>query len=148
MDYNQHIKTTFHKAFFDLLEQKVSEEPPDYEWITRLYAEIKEKLLVLLAKDSPLAKEIDEKLDVALFKQMIEHNVFDSNDFYNLICYVFELILKLGAPARDNEVLERKSKVLEGKTFATIVPLFIKHVNEAIDLIYEDLHAIKKNLAR
>ena len=40
---NEQIKKTYQKAFFDLLEQKVADDPPDYEWITRLYAEIKQK---------------------------------------------------------------------------------------------------------
>jgi hypothetical protein len=83
------------KAFFDLLEQKVGEDPPDFVWITKLYKEIKERLLKLLRQDHPLAKEIDEKLDVELFQQMIENNAFSGNDLYNLICYVFDLCLKL-----------------------------------------------------
>ena len=37
----------YKKAFFDLLEQKVAADPPDYDWVTRLYEEIRGKLLIL-----------------------------------------------------------------------------------------------------
>ena len=38
---NEQIKSTYIKAFFDLLEEKVRQEPPDYEWIVKLYKEIR-----------------------------------------------------------------------------------------------------------
>ena len=41
----EQVKETYKRAFFDLLEQKVAADPPDYEWITRLYNEIRVKLL-------------------------------------------------------------------------------------------------------
>ena len=49
---NQQMNTQFKKAFFDLLEEKVREEPPDYDWITRLYEEIRNRLASLLRKGS------------------------------------------------------------------------------------------------
>ena len=146
------IKETYYKAFLNLLEEKTASNPPDYEWITKLYTEIKERLQNLLRSNHPLALEIDEKLDPSLFKQMIENNAFSGTDFYNLICYVFELCLKLGSPARDEEVNRRKTLVLEtlqgggdGGTFAKLVPLFILNANESIDLIYEDLEIFRQN---
>ena len=42
---NNQIKDNFHNAFYDLLEIKVRAEPPDYEWIVRLFEEIKNKLV-------------------------------------------------------------------------------------------------------
>ena len=42
------------KAFCDLLKQRVEQEPPDYEWITRLYEEIRNKLTKILKKGSEL----------------------------------------------------------------------------------------------
>ena len=68
---NNQIKDNFHKAFYDLLEMKVRAEPPDYEWIVRLFQEIKDRLVFFLKKDSPFRNDIQEKLDVELFDQMI-----------------------------------------------------------------------------
>lgn len=147
---NQQIDTQFKKAFFDLLEEKVREEPPDYDWITRLYEEIRTRLSSLLRENSNTRKEIEDSMDVELFRQMIENKAFGAVELYNLIEHVFELCKKLGSPARDNEVDKFKFQVLglmkNNGTFAQIVPLFIKNANECIDNIYKDLNVVKQNI--
>ena len=149
---NQQMDTQFKKAFFDLLEEKVREEPPDYDWITRLYQEIRTRLSSLLREDSKTRKEIEDSMDVELFRQMIENKAFGAVELYNLIEHVFELCKKLGSPARDNEVDKSKFQVLglmkNNGTFAQIVPLFIKNVNECIDNIYKDLNVVKENIQK
>ena len=79
--WKQQVRETFKKAFFNLLEQKVSSNPPDYEWLTRLYAEIKEKLMALLKKDSDVRNEINESMDTELFMQMISNDALSISDF-------------------------------------------------------------------
>tara|TARA_X000001036_G_C20628450_1_gene786132 strand:- start:444 stop:932 length:489 start_codon:yes stop_codon:yes gene_type:complete len=145
---NKQIEDNFKKAFFDLLNQKVAENPPDYDWITKLYTEIQVKLKKLLKPTNPLYKEIEEHMDIQLFDQMIRNNAFNGVDFYNLINYVFELIKKLGSPARDNLANSKKEEILNimknGGTFADIVPIFIKNANECIDFIYTDIQNLLK----
>jgi len=149
---NQQMNTQFQKAFFDLLEEKVREEPPDYDWITRLYQEIRTRLSSLLKQGSVFRKEIESSMDVQLFRQMIEHKAFGAVELYNLIEHVFELCKKLGSPARDNEVDQFKFQVLglmkNNGTFAQIVPLFIKNANKSIDNIYKDLNVVKENIQK
>ena len=103
----------------------------------------------MLKTTSPLRKEIEECMDVELFDQMIRNNAFSGEDFYKLINYVFGLIKKLGSPARDKNVDKKKQEILDvmmnGGTFADIVPIFIKNANDTIDLIYIDIkNLIKK----
>ena len=145
---NNQIKDNFNKAFYDLLEIKVRAEPPDYDWIVRLFQEIKDRLIFFLKKGSPFRNDIEEKLDVELFDQMIRNNAFNGTDFYNLINYVFDLCLKLGSPARDQETENKQNEVLQlmqnNGTFAQIVPLFIKNVNYCIDNIFKDFRNLKK----
>ena len=149
---NKQMDTQFKKAFFDLLEEKVREEPPDYDWITRLYEEIRNRLASLLREGSQTRKDIEDSMDVVLFRQMIENKAFGAVELYNLIEHVFELCKKLGSPARDNEVDKFKFQVLglmkNNGTFAQIVPLFIKNANECIDNIYKDLQVVKDNLEK
>jgi hypothetical protein len=145
---NNQIKDNFLKAFYDLLEIKVASNPPDYEWIVRLFEEIKDRLVFFLKKDSTFRNEIEEKLDTQLFDQMIRNNAFNGTDFYNLINYVFELCITLGSPARDQETTNYKNEVISlmqnNGTFATIVPLFIKNAHLCIDNIYNDFQSFKK----
>ena len=142
------LQDNFKKAFFDLLKEKVAQNPPDYDWITKLYSEIQVKLKKLLKITSPLRKEIEECMDVELFDQMIRNNAFSGEDFYKLINYVFDLIKKLGSPARDKNIDDKKQEILDimmnGGTFADIVPIFIKNANDTIDLIYIDIENLIK----
>ena len=59
----EQVKETYKRAFFDLLEEKVGANPPDYEWLTRLYGEIRTKLISLLREGSQLRVEIEESMD-------------------------------------------------------------------------------------
>ena len=109
---NEQMNTQFKKAFFDLLEEKVRQEPPDYDWITRLYGEIRTRLASILKQGSVVRNEIENSMDVELFRQMIENKAFGGTELYNLITLVFEWCKKLGSPARDNEVDKMKFQIL------------------------------------
>jgi len=137
------IKETYQKAFFDLLEERVSDKNPDYDWIVKLYSEIKMKLIKILSEDSKLVIEINNVMDIQLFEQMIRNNAFDGNDFYKLINFVFDMCLKLQSPQRDNDTIIKRDEVLDtlknGGTYAQIMVKFIKNANICIDFIYEDI---------
>jgi len=113
----------------------------DPEWLTRLYTEIRDRLLNLVPKNGNLAKEIEEMLDPAFFRQQIEHNVFCIEDMRRLVCYVFATCLKLGSPARDESTMERQDKVLAIVTdnFQRSIPIFVLEANETLDEIEEDI---------
>jgi len=147
---SKQIKDAFHKAWCDVLEAKVREEPPDYDWIVRLYAEIRHKLTFFLKKGSQMRNEIEESFDVELFDQMIRHGAFKGPEFYNLVCYVFDTCLKLGSPGRDNDVKAKKEEVLEslksGALFPVLVPLFFKNANICVDWVHKDLQNVSKNI--
>ena len=146
------IKETYFNAFFDLLEEKVKQTPPDYEWIVNLYKEIRHKLTFFLKKGSVFRKHVEEGMDIELFNQMLRNNAIGGVEFYNLVNFVFESTLKLGSPARDKEVKAKRDEIFEcmknGGLFCQLVPLFIKNANACIDWNHEDLSNVKKNLSK
>ena len=149
---NKQVEQTMKRAFFDLLEQKVASDPPDYDWLTRLYTEIRDKLIKLLKPSSKLRKHIEEQMEPEFFHQLISNNVFEPKSFYALICFVFKQCKTLGSPARDNETDEKLQELLDhynsgNATFATLVPLFIKNANYCIDNIYLDIQNLQKQFS-
>ena len=143
------VRETYKRAFFDLLQEKVAANPPDFEWLTRLYGEIRTKLITLLREGSQLRLEIEESMDCDFFKQLISNNVFSPEDFYTLIRYVFEKCKQLGSPARDAETDAKLKEIVDfvdsgDATFATLVPMFIKNANECLDTVYEDIKALSE----
>ena len=107
------IKETYHKAFYDLLEEQINNEPVNIDWLCKLYSEIREKLCNLIPKKTILKIEIEEVLDVDLFKQMIKHKVFDGPELLKLINFVFDCILRLQSPQRDTKTNEMRKEVLD-----------------------------------
>ncbi len=145
----EQVKETYKRAFFDLLEQKVAADPPDYEWITRLYNEIRVKLTSILRKGSPLRNEIEESMDVELFEQMIKNKAFQPTDLYNLVSYTFGVCKKLGSAGRDKETDEKMQEIIDlvnsgNANFANVVPLYIKNINHCVDRVYEDLRGVSQ----
>ena len=61
-------------------------------------------------------------------KIFLENNVPPLFSKTKLVSYIFDTCLKLGSPARDNDVKAKKLQVLEslksGAVFAVLVPLF------------------------
>jgi len=147
------VKETYKRAFFDLLEEKVGASPPDYEWLTRLYGEIRSKLIALLREGSQLRVEIEETMDCDFFNQLISNNVFSPENFYATIRYVFAKCKQLGSPGRDAETDAKLQEIVDfvdsgEATFATLVPLFIKNANECLDTIYEDVQALSERFKK
>jgi hypothetical protein len=144
------IKETFYQAFQDKLKETLASPKPDFEWITRLYREIKDRLQRLVRPTNPLYNDVGENLDQELFHQMLEYGVFQGPEFVGLLNFIFDILLKLGAPARDEYVNQQKQEILncltEQATLAEIVPKFIISVNQIIDLIYLDIADLKKNI--
>ena len=147
------VKETYKRAFFDLLEEKVGASPPDYEWLTRLYGEIRSKLIALLREGSQLRNEIEETMDCDFFNQLISNNVFSPENFYATIRYVFAKCKQLGSPGRDAETDAKLQEIVDfvdsgEATFATLVPLFIKNANECLDTIYEDVQSLSERFKK
>lgn len=148
----EQIENTYREVWSTLLHDKVKENPPDFEWIVRLYKEIRYKLTYFLKQNSNMRNSIEEALDVELFDQMIRNGAFQGPEFYNLVNYIFDTTLKLGSPARDNDVKNLRNEILTAlsnkATFAELVPLFFKNANTAIDWVHKDLFNIKGNLQK
>ena len=148
----EQIENAYKETWSALLHDKVKENPPDFDWIVRLYNEIKYKLTYFLKKNSPMRNSIEESLDSELFEQMILNGAFQGPEFYNLVNYIFDTTLKLGSPARDNDVKNLRNEILTAlsnkATFAELVPLFFKNTNTVIDWVHKDLFEVKGNLKK
>ena len=135
------IKEQMRKSFFDLIDTTVNSDKPDYDWITNLYTEIRDRLGKYLKKDGKTFKQLQEDFDIELFKQMIVMDVFDLNSMLKLVNNTFGWIFKLQAPARDKETENAKSNVLRSEP-NKMISTFIKEVHICLDNIDEDMEKL------
>ncbi len=139
------IKEQMSKAFFDLIDQTVNSDKPDYEWIKKLYLEIRDRLSRFLKKDSKNFKKIQEDFDGDFFYQLITNDVFDFNSMLNLIENTFYWIKNLQAPLRDQTTEESKNKILKAEP-QKMISTFLKEVHICLDNLDEDMENFIKSL--
>ena len=140
----EQIETAMKNAFFELIDDNVNSKEPDFKWITRLYEEIKIKLLSFLPnKNGKSYIQLDTDFDVVLFSQMIENDVFNQESMLKLINNTFDWILKLEAPIRDKDTIEAKNRVLCSEP-TKIISTYLKEVHTCIEQIENDIIALQK----
>jgi len=97
-----HIKKIMHQAFWDLLAEELKEEPPVFNQALSLMEQVRTGLCkMLLPSQHRIKANIMEKLDVDLIKQQADNGVLDF-DAYAI--YILDLMGKLCAPVRDDEI--------------------------------------------
>ncbi|XP_015605701.1 T-complex protein 11-like protein 1 isoform X2 [Cephus cinctus] len=113
------IKEIMHKAFWSLLAEQLSEEPPRYDQALILLKEIKETLdELVLPHHTKIRENIKEVLDVDLIKQQAEQGVLD---FHHYAQYVISIMSKVCAPVRDDKMIELKQRTDVIETFKGIM---------------------------
>lgn len=141
------IEQQMKNAFFDLIDENVNSDKPDYEWITNLYAELLNRLALFMKKDSNNYKLLQDEFDIELFRQMISNDVFDQVSMLKLVNNTFGWIHKLQAPARDQETENSKNRVLSSEP-SKMISTFLKEIHICIDNIETDIKEFYKNLDR
>ena len=144
------VREAAEKAWCDIVENKIRETPPDFEYVVKLYEEVRNRFIGVLKKGSPKRLEIEEHMDVKLFRQMICNDVFTRDTFSDLTCYVFQLSISLGSPKRDEKTKEYREDILgdlqSKDTIYEVVPKFFLRINNCLDWIYEDLSKLQENI--
>nr|CAG4640812.1 EOG090X04Z9 [Eulimnadia texana] len=98
------IKETMHRAFFDVLREELSADPPEYERALKLLEEIKQGILsLLLPHQTKTQQEINEKLDIDLVRQQAEAGTLNFKLYSE---YIISMLAKLCAPSRDEKIRE------------------------------------------
>lgn len=125
----QKVRETMHKAFWDVLEAKLNEDPPDYSQALLLLQEVKENLLELLfPQNQTLRVNIEEVLDLQLIEQKAEHGTLDISYYAS---YVIGVMSRMCAPVRDEEIAALKQ-------LTDIVTIY-KEIFKVLDLMKLDM---------
>uniref|UniRef100_A0A665WHA3 Uncharacterized protein n=1 Tax=Echeneis naucrates TaxID=173247 RepID=A0A665WHA3_ECHNA len=80
------VRDNLHKAFWDILESELNDDPPEYGQAIRLLEEIREILLSFLNPDANrMRTQIMEVLDMDLIRQQADN---DAVDIHGLSSYI------------------------------------------------------------
>ncbi|MED6273194.1 wD repeat domain, partial [Characodon lateralis] len=96
------VRDNVHKAFWDILEAELNEDPPEYQHAIKLLEEIREILLSFLNPGANrMRTKIMKVLDMDLIRQQAEN---DAVDIQGLASYIITTMGKMCAPMRDEEI--------------------------------------------
>ena len=105
-EIEKQINEQMKKAFFDIINQNILSDKPDYEWLVSLYSELKERLLRILKKDSKTYKQIDSAFDIELFNSKKNVIVFMEDN----TTIMEKIILLSNAKNKQYESLSSKTR--------------------------------------
>ena len=142
----EQMKEQFHAAFYDVIARAVATEPPNYEYIVRLYTEVRDRIAAVVRPHGPSFKRIHEDFDVEFFDQLLRTNNFSGESMLGLINTTFGWIAQLQTPKRDSELEAAKQRVIaSGTTIVNMVPAYIREVHTCMDWVEEDLREFIEN---
>ncbi|XP_076578716.1 T-complex protein 11-like protein 2 [Chaetodon auriga] len=130
------VKEMVHKAFWNILESELNDDPPEYGQAIILLEDIREILLSFLNPGANrMRTQIMEVLDIDLIRQQADN---DAVDIQGLASYIITTMGKICAPIRDGDI----KKLRENPD--NIVTLF-KEIFRVLDLMKVDMvnHSIK-----
>ncbi|XP_053973178.1 T-complex protein 11-like protein 1 isoform X2 [Hylaeus anthracinus] len=127
--FYKRVKDIMHTAFWNLLAEQLTEDPPIYTQALVLLNEIKEILdELVLPHHAKIRENLKEVLDVDLIKQQAEKGVLD---FHHYAQYVISIMSKVCAPVRDGKIRELSQKT-------DVIEIF-KGIMEVLQLMQLDL---------
>ncbi|XP_057711429.1 T-complex protein 11-like protein 2 [Corythoichthys intestinalis] len=127
------VSDNVHKAFWDILESELNDDPPEYQQAIHLLDEIREILLSFLNPGANrMRTQILEVLDMDLIRQQVDN---DAVDVAGLAAYIIDVMGKMCAPVRDEEI--KKLRESTGSTVMLFREIF--HVLELMKIDFVNL---------
>ncbi|XP_044042487.1 T-complex protein 11-like protein 2 isoform X2 [Siniperca chuatsi] len=124
------VRDNVHKAFWDILESELNDDPPEYGQAIRLLEEIREILLSFLNPGANrMRTQIMEVLDMDLIRQQADK---DAVDIQGLASYIITTMGKMCAPVRDEEIKKLRESA------DNIVSMF-REIFRVLDLMKADM---------
>ncbi|CAG7717199.1 unnamed protein product [Allacma fusca] len=97
------IQQQMKRAFWDLLEEQLNADSPNYSQALSIFEEMKTMLLsLLMPHNHSMRKRINEVLDVDLIRQQVQN---DALEFPKYAEFIVSILSQLCAPSRDEEIL-------------------------------------------
>jgi hypothetical protein len=144
MSLRARLDVQMRKAFFDVLQHKLVEEPVEaVEWLIRLHGELGERFVALLPSK---ARDIGDRMDNELFGQQLVAGSYGSAELGPLIHYTWALLRMACSPDMDSQLEDAYEEVaaalVPGAAFSSVVPLYLRVAHGQLDEITRRIAAL------
>jgi len=132
------------KAFWDIFTEEI--EKNDYSRLYVILDEIKSRLKTLIPNRHDIHIELDQNIDVELYKQMITNGAFETADFMKLIEYLISQIKQYIAPVHDTEIDLWVVNLYEniGDVYSKTLPSFFEKYYNYLEITEKELEEFRR----
>ncbi|CAN6235066.1 unnamed protein product [Urochloa humidicola] len=111
-NFEKRVREQMVKAFWDMVTESITGDKPDYSFLVRLVAEVRDSLHELSPKK--LKDEIAEKIDIEILSQVLGSGSQDQGAQYlgQILHYSLDMVRKLSAAAKEDEMKKSHDKLL------------------------------------
>lgn len=109
-DFKAKVKETMEKAFWDVVEDSMRGDMPDYSYLVSLVKEVKEALQELAP--TGWKEEISENINLEILTQLLASGSQDRQYLGQILQYSLNKLRKLSSPAKEDEMKKSHDKLL------------------------------------
>ncbi|VAH32601.1 unnamed protein product [Triticum turgidum subsp. durum] len=109
-DFQDKVRDTMEKAFWDVVTDSMKGDKPDYSQLINLVKEVRDSLHDLAPKG--WKEEIYENIDLEILSQVLESGSQDTQYLGQILQYSLDMVRKLSAAAKDDEMKASHDKLL------------------------------------
>ncbi|XP_062185297.1 uncharacterized protein LOC133888918 [Phragmites australis] len=109
-DFQAKVRETMEKAFWDVVTDSMRGDKPDYSQLINLVKEVRDSLHELAPKG--WKEEILENIDLEILSQVLESGSQDAQYLGLILQYSLDMVRKLSAPAKEDEMKKSHDKLL------------------------------------
>ena len=141
------INDIIHKAFWDNITEELSKDPPNILVIIPLLDDVKLMLKNCTPNRKDIHDELESKIDTPYIADMIKHNVIGQDYIYNMVNYIFNLVIEYQSKSNEAETKKVQKKMLEDLRcdvyYKDFFPAFFKQIFKYLENILKDIELLK-----
>ncbi|KAM3367566.1 hypothetical protein ACQJBY_016257 [Aegilops geniculata] len=109
-DFQDKVRETMEKAFWDVVTDSMRGDKPDYSQLINLVKEVRDSLHDLAPKE--WKEEIYENIDLEILSQVLVSGSQDTQYLGQILQYSLDMVRKLSTAAKDDEMKASHDKLL------------------------------------
>ncbi|KAK3016322.1 hypothetical protein RJ639_007302 [Escallonia herrerae] len=149
--FKEKIRETWHKAFWDSIEDSMKQDDPNYDRVVELMREVRDEICEMAPQS--WNKEITEAIDLDILSQVLNSGKLDTEYLGKILEFALVTLQKLSAPASEGELKTSHQKLLgelseicqsgEGSNHSHVIALV-----KGLRFVLEEIQVLKQEISK
>ncbi|KAL6652923.1 hypothetical protein ACP70R_011848 [Stipagrostis hirtigluma subsp. patula] len=150
-DFQAKVRETMEKAFWDMVIDSMKGDKPDYSQLINLVKEVRDSLHELAPK--VWKEEILGNIDLEILSQVLKSGSQDAQYLGQILQYSLDMVRKLSAPAKEDEMKKSHEKLLSELSVSSEVngngiSSFVIAVVKGLRFILEEIKELQAEVSK